>query len=162
LAAAGVPGAFAYKAANTLDSMIGHPEPPYRDFGRAAARLDDSANLVPARLTALCVVAAAFVLGYDARAAWRFWMRDGGKHASPNAGQCEAAMAGALGVCLGGLNTYDGQPKHSPLMCAGGRAPARADVRRALRITAAVSGLALGVALLLCTWRSRKTGVRER
>jgi adenosylcobinamide-phosphate synthase len=156
LAVGGVPAACAYKAANTLDSMIGHPEPPYRDFGRAAARLDDVANYVPARLTAVCIVAAAFLLGYDARSAWQVWRRDGGKHASPNAGQSEAAMAGALGVRLGGVNTYDGQPKRGPLMGAEGRTPARTDARRALRLAATASGLACGAALLYSAWRGRQ------
>ncbi len=102
LAAGGVPGAMAYKAVNTLDSMIGHPEPPYRYFGRVAARLDDAVNLIPARLTALGIVAAAKVQGLNAIGARTIWQRDGDKHASPNAGQSEAAMAGALGVRLGG------------------------------------------------------------
>lgn len=162
LAAGGVPAAMAYKAANTLDSMIGHPEPPYRDFGRAAARLDDAANLVPARLTALCIVAAAFLLGYDAASAGRVWRRDGGKHASPNAGQSEAAMAGALGVRLGGLNTYGGKPAASALLGAEGRRPRAADARRALRVTATASGLAFGAALLYSAWRRRKAAGAAR
>ncbi len=156
LAIGGVPAAFAYKAANTLDSMIGHPEPLYRDFGHAAARLDDVANLVPARLTALCIAAAAFLAGYDARSAWRVWLRDGGKHASPNAGQSEAAMAGALGVRLGGLNTYGGKPSRSPLLGAEGRPAQPADARRALLIVATASAVAFGAALFCSAWRNRK------
>ncbi|MDP3001154.1 MAG: adenosylcobinamide-phosphate synthase CbiB [Bryobacterales bacterium] len=158
LAIGGVPAAFAYKAANTLDSMIGHPEPPYRNFGRAAARLDDAANLLPARLTALLIVASAFLAGYDARSAWRVWRRDGGKHASPNAGQCEAAMAGALGVRLGGVNQYDDKPVRSHLLGAEGRQAARTDARGALRIAATASALAFGAALFCCAWRARKSG----
>ena len=120
LAAGGVSCAMSYKAINTLDSMIGHPEPPYRYFGRVAARLDDAVNFIPARLTALGIVAAAKIQGLDAGRARRIWRRDGDKHASPNAGQSEAAMAGALGVRLGGANSYDGHPHYSPLLYAEG------------------------------------------
>ncbi len=158
LVVGGVPAAFAYKAANTLDSMIGHPEPPYRHFGHAAARLDDAANLLPARLTALFIVASAFLAGYDARSAWRVWRRDGSKHASPNAGQCEAAMAGALGIRLGGINQYDGKPIRNHLLGAEGRQAARTDAHGALRIAATVSALAFGAALLCRAWRARKSG----
>jgi len=89
LAAAGLPAAMAYKAANTLDSMIGYRDPTYAYFGRVAARLDDAANLVPSRLTALAIAAASV----DPCRSLQIWWRDGGKHASPNAGQSEAAMA---------------------------------------------------------------------
>jgi adenosylcobinamide-phosphate synthase len=148
LTAGGVSCAMAYKAINTLDSMIGHPEPPYRYFGRAAARFDDAANWIPARLTALGIV-------LNARRARKIWWRDGNKHASPNAGQCEAAMAGALGVRLGGASSYDGHPHHAPLLCAEGRPPTVGDARAALRIVATVSGLAFGVALLVLARRRR-------
>jgi adenosylcobinamide-phosphate synthase len=144
LAVGGVPAAMAYKAINTLDSTIGHPEPPYRHFGRLAARMDDGANFIPARLTALGIVAAAKFQG------GRIWLRDGGLHASPNAGQSEAAMAGALGVRLGGANTYDGRLRLAPVLNAEGRRPMARDARAALSIVAIVSGLAFGVALL---WR---------
>jgi adenosylcobinamide-phosphate synthase len=148
LTAGGVSCAMAYKAINTLDSMIGHPEPPYRYFGRAAARFDDAANWIPARLTALGIV-------LNARRARKIWWRDGNKHASPNAGQCEAAMAGALGVCLGGVSSYDGHPHHAPLLCAEGRPPTVGDARAALRIVATVSSLAFAVALLVLGLRRR-------
>lgn len=148
LTAGGVSCAMAYKAINTLDSMIGHPEPPYRYFGRAAARFDDAANWIPARLTALGIV-------LNSRQARKIWWRDGNKHASPNAGQCEAAMAGALGVRLGGASSYDGHPHHAPLLCAEGRPPTVGDARAALRIVATVSGLAFGVALLVLARRRR-------
>jgi adenosylcobinamide-phosphate synthase len=153
LAVGGVPLAFAYKAANTLDSMIGHPEPPYRYFGRAAARLDDAANFLPARMTALAIAAAAFAAREDARGAWLAWRRDGRKHPSPNAGQSEAAMAGALGVRLGGLNYYGGKPSQKPYL-GGGRQPDRAGARAALRIASIASLLAFTTAWLWC-WRKR-------
>ena len=151
LAAGGVPYAMAYKALNTADSMIGHPEPPYRYFGRVAARLDDCANLVPARLTALAISAAA-----RSERALQIWWRDGGRHASPNAGQSEAAMAGALGVRLGGTNSYDGARYVTPVLYAEGRTATTHDARRALVIVAAVSGIAFGVALAVVAWKDRR------
>ncbi|HEU4686540.1 MAG TPA: adenosylcobinamide-phosphate synthase CbiB [Nitrospira sp.] len=111
LALGGAPAALAYKAISTLDSMIGHQDARYRDLGWASAKLDDLVNWIPARVTAWLIVAAAALVGwgsaYAARSATVLW-RDGHKHASPNSGRPEAAMAGALGVRLGGLNVYDG------------------------------------------------------
>lgn len=157
LAVGGVPLAFAYKAVNTLDSMVGHREPPYLYFGRVAARLDDLANLVPARLAALAIVAAAILTGADARRAWAVFRRDGGKHPSPNAGQSEAAMAGALGVRLGGMNYYAGKPSPKPVLGAEGRCATPAEARRALRI-AGVASLAVFSAAWLCLrWREKRT-----
>lgn len=156
LAAGGVPAAMAYKAVNTLDSMIGHPEPPYRYFGRTAARLDDAANFAPARLTALAIVGAARIKGFDSARASRIWWRDGGKHASPNAGQSEAAMAGALGVRLGGTNFYDGHPHTAPFLHAEGRPASVRDSKAALSLIAVVSGIAFSAALLAVAARRRK------
>ena len=148
LALGGVPAAFAYKAVNTLDSMIGHPEPPYRYFGRVAARLDDAANFVPARLAATAICAAAFLTRHNARHAWQIFLRDGSHHPSPNAGQPEAAMAGALGVRLGGMNYYGGDPSPKPLLGAEGRCATVRDARNALLITAVASLTAFSVAWL--------------
>ncbi|MGD0153513.1 MAG: adenosylcobinamide-phosphate synthase CbiB [Thermacetogeniaceae bacterium] len=102
--------ACAYRAINTLDSMVGYRNERYRDFGMVAARLDDVANWLPARLTALLLVGSALLLGLDWRRSWRLAWRDGPKHPSPNSGYPEAAVAGALGVQLGGLNYYQGVP----------------------------------------------------
>jgi adenosylcobinamide-phosphate synthase len=110
----GAPLACAYRAVNTLDSMVGYRSERYRDFGMAAARLDDVANFLPARLTALLLVGSALLLGLDWRQAWRIAWRDGARHPSPNSGYTEAAVAGALGVQLGGLNYYQGQPSLRP------------------------------------------------
>jgi adenosylcobinamide-phosphate synthase len=104
----GAPGLWAYKAINTLDSMVGHHEAPYTRFGWFAARLDDAANFVPARTGLFLFGVATWITGGEPRRCWRIGWRDGGKHPSPNAGIAEAAMAGALGVRLGGRNTYDG------------------------------------------------------
>jgi adenosylcobinamide-phosphate synthase len=126
LAVGGLPGLFAYKALNTADSLIGHREPRWRAFGWAAARADDVANLIPARLAGLLVVLAG---GGGLRMMWR----DAPRHASPNAGWPEAAMAGALEVELGGAATYEGVMHERPVFGAG-RRPNAGDLRRALQI----------------------------
>lgn len=136
LAAGGLAGGVAYKAANTADSMIGHRTPKHQAFGWAAARFDDLINLPASRLTALLVIAAATVLpGMDARAACRAVWRDARKHRSPNAGWPEAAMAGALGLALAGPRSYGGVPVDDAFMGEGGRREATAaDIRRALKL----------------------------
>jgi adenosylcobinamide-phosphate synthase len=106
---AGPVGAIAYKAINTLDSMIGHRDERYEYFGRFAARLDDVANWIPARVTALCIMAASEVWLRRGREAYSICRRDAGKHESPNAGYPEAAMAGGLGIQLGGPAIYEGE-----------------------------------------------------
>ncbi|MBI4459234.1 MAG: cobalamin biosynthesis protein CobD [Acidobacteria bacterium] len=161
LASGGVPLAFAYKAVNTLDSMIGHREERYLCFGRVAARLDDAANFVPARLTALSIVAAAFITGHDWRRAWATFRSDGHKHPSPNAGQSEAAMAGAIGVRLGGMNYYDGNPSPKPCLGEGGQIGTPGDGRASLRVAAVASLLASAAALVWCVWRSKISGERK-
>jgi adenosylcobinamide-phosphate synthase len=113
---AGPVGALVYRAVNTLDSMFGHQDDRYRDFGWAAARIDDLANWLPARLTAPLVCLAALVLRQRPLLALRILIRDGRKHASPNAGLTEAAMAGALGVQLGGQVSYDGELVDKPVI----------------------------------------------
>lgn len=105
----GAPLAMAYRAVNTLDSMVGYKNERYIDFGWASARLDDLANYIPARWAGLALVAAAWLSGRCARGAWNSLRRDAAKHPSPNSGITEAAMAGALRIRLGGLNYYDGQ-----------------------------------------------------
>lgn len=150
LALGGVPLAMGYKAINTLDSMIGHRDNRYLYFGRAAARLDDAANLIPSRLTAVIITAAAVATPQASAAnAWKTWLADGAKHASPNAGQTEAAMSGALMVRLGGTNRYDGEPVATPAMGSAYRVPVSADARRAIRLTAAAGYLS---AALLWIW----------
>lgn len=105
----GSPLAMAYKAINTLDSMVGYKNDKYADFGWASAKLDDIANYIPARLTALFMMAGAFILGMDYKNSLRIVLRDRRKHLSPNSGYPEAAAAGALGVMLGGANYYFGK-----------------------------------------------------
>jgi len=116
----GLPGIAVYKAINTADSMIGHRNTRYTDFGWAAARLDDLVNLLPARLTAVLVtVACFFVPGASPSQAWQAALRDAGKHRSPNSGWPEAAFAGALGLSLGGPRSYDGEQVDLPTMGQG-------------------------------------------
>ena len=139
LAIGGVPAALAFKAVNTMDSMIGHHGSRYEYFGKCAARLDDAANFVPARLTAALIVLSAWTLRLDWQNAWRMLRRDGGKHKSPNAGRPEAAMAGAIGVRLGGTNFYDGEIHVGQYL---GDADRRLDAnafQSALRLTRCVS-----------------------
>lgn len=125
-AVAGVPGLLAYRAANTLDAMVGHRSPRYERFGWAAARFDDVLNLPGSRLTA----ALATATGPDHAGAWRAWRRDAAGHPSPNAGPVEASFAGALGIRLGGTNDYAGRIEHRAVM-GDGPLPDRADLDRA-------------------------------
>lgn len=134
----GVPGLLGYRAVNTLDAMVGHRSPRYANFGWAAARADDVANWVPARLTGLLTVACAPLVGGSPREAYRILRRDGGRHPSPNAGRCEAAFAGALGVRLGGVNVYGSRTEHRPEL-GDGRPPEPDDIRRAVRLSRAVT-----------------------
>ncbi len=141
----GLAGLFAYKAVNTADSLIGHKEAPYRDFGWAAARTDDLMNLIPARLAGALI---ALVGGRG----WRTMLRDARRHASPNAGWPEAAMAGALGVRLGGPASYDGVVHNRPVF-GEGPAPRPADLKRGLRLyLRACAALVLALVVGALAW----------
>jgi adenosylcobinamide-phosphate synthase len=147
-AVAGLPGLAAYRAVNTLDSMVGYRSSRYARFGWASARLDDVVNWGPARLTGLLAVMCAPVAGGSPVAAWRALRTYGGRHPSPNAGRCEAAFAGALGVRLGGSNAYGGVTERRPWL-GDGRAPGPADIGRAVRLSRAVTVAATGIAALV-------------
>ncbi|WP_433974440.1 adenosylcobinamide-phosphate synthase CbiB [Tunturiibacter lichenicola] len=150
----GVPLAMAYKAINTLDSMIGHADERYFYFGKIAARLDDVANFMPSRLTALGVAATASVLeDASPTAALSTWLRDGMKHKSPNAGQPESAMAGALRVRLGGMNFYAGESSATPLMGEEFPHPSLQKTKQAIKIAAGVSLLGVALAMLFARRR---------
>jgi adenosylcobinamide-phosphate synthase len=150
MAIGGVPLAMAYKAVNTLDSMIGHADQRYFYFGKAAARLDDVANYLPSRLTALLIAGAAWTQTQTSGAsALRTWWRDGDKHKSPNAGQPESAMAGALEVRLGGENTYAGEPIAAALLGAEFEQPMRHHAKQALRLVTTVSLLCALAAIMI-------------
>ncbi|TRV74526.1 cobalamin biosynthesis protein [Streptomyces sp. 130] len=141
-ALAGVPGLVGFRAANTLDAMVGHRSPRHLRYGWASARLDDLAGWPGARLTALLAVAA----GGRPQEAVRAWRADAAKHPSPNAGPVEAAFAGALGVRLGGTLAYGGRVEHRPVLNGdAGRAVETADIERAVRLSRRVGVLALGV-----------------
>ena len=158
---AGPAGVAGYRAANTLDAMVGHRSPTYERFGWAAARLDDVATWPAARLAAGLAVVLAPLAGGDARRAWVTLRRDGARHPSPNAGRMEAAFAGALGVRLGGTNSYEGRVEERPLL-GDGPEPGPADLRRAVvlsRATGWASALVCCAACLLrpCVARIRRS-----
>ena len=144
----GAPLALTYKAVNTMDSMVGYKNDRYLYFGRAAARLDDLANLAPSRLAALCWVGAAHLTGQDGPSAWRIWRRDRRNHASPNSAQTESACAGALGVQLAGPASYFGKVVDKPAIGDPKRPVEPADIGRANKMLYAAAGLALGAGLL--------------
>ncbi len=146
VALAGVPGVLAYRAINTLDAMIGNRSPRYSRFGWAAARSDDIANYLPARLTGALTVVCAPLVGGSARSAALAWRRDAARHPSPNAGVAEAAFAGALGVRLGGPTQYRHQLEIRPSL-GDGPAPDTEDLRRAVRLSRMVQAVALVVAV---------------
>ena len=153
MALGGVPLAMAYKAINTLDSMIGHADERYFYFGKAAARLDDVANYLPARLTAAAIVAVSNIHEHaDPLAAWQTWRRDGDEHKSPNAGQPESAMAGALRVRLGGDNTYGGELVRAAHIGREFSPPSLPKAKSAIRLVSVVTllGVACGVILSAC------------
>ncbi|WAC93533.1 cobalamin biosynthesis protein [Mycobacterium sp. Aquia_213] len=149
-AAGGVPAVLGYRAVNTLDAMIGHRSPRYIRFGWAAARLDDVANYLPARVTAALVVLCAPLVGGSPSGAAAAWRRDATRHPSPNAGVVEAAFAGALGVRLGGPTQYHHELQIRPTL-GDGRAPTAADLRRAVALSRIVQ---LGAAALLAALSS--------
>ena len=144
-AVAGPAGLAGYRAVNTLDSMVGYRSARYARFGWAAARFDDVVNWAPSRLTGLLAVACAPAAGGRPGAAWRALRRDGERHPSPNAGRCEAAFAGALGVTLGGRNSYGGVTEDRPELGSGGRDPRPGDIRRAIRLSRLVTIAATAV-----------------
>ncbi|MFF3224601.1 cobalamin biosynthesis protein [Nocardia suismassiliense] len=146
-ALAGVPGLLGYRAINTLDAMIGYRNDRYRNFGWAAARTDDLANLLPARLTGLLTVALAPLVQGRPAAARRAWHRDAAKHPSPNAGVVEASMAGALGVRLGGRTQYRHGTELRPTL-GDGPAPTVADLHRAVHMSEAVQWASVVVAAI--------------
>lgn len=135
-------GGMCYKAVNTMDSMVGYKNDRYLYFGRAAAKLDDFCNFLPARISGLLMCLAAF-FGFDAAGAWRIFLRDRKNHLSPNSAQTEAACAGALGLQLGGAHLYFGKLVEKPTIGDAARTVTRADVRRANDLALITAILAL-------------------
>ncbi|MEU4709372.1 cobalamin biosynthesis protein [Nocardia salmonicida] len=161
-AVAGVPGVLGYRAVNTLDAMIGYRNERYERFGWAAARTDDVANLVPARVTGLLTAALAPLVGGSSAGALRAWRRDAAGHPSPNAGVVEASMAGALGIGLGGRTQYRHGIELRPTL-GDGPTPTAADLRRAVRMSAGVqvAALVVAVGISLVRGRARRSGHRR-
>lgn len=164
-AVAGGAGVAAYRAANTLDAMVGYRNIRYYRFGWASARIDDALNYLPARLCGLLIVACAPTVGGSSREAIRAWREDAHKHPSPNAGVVESAMAGALGVSLGGTTVYAYGTEERPKL-GDGPAPNVDDLRRAVKLSAAVqtasalSSAALAVAVGHLVRRRRRRSRR--
>ncbi len=130
----GAPAVLAYKAANTLDSMVGYRNGRYKDFGWASARLDDALNFLPARMTGMLIPLVAAGVGLNARQSWHIFWRDRKKHPSPNSAHAEAAFAGALQVQLGGISTYGGVPSHKEFLGEAKQPFTTATIRRAHRL----------------------------
>lgn len=146
----GALGGFLYKAVNTMDSMVGYRNDAYCYLGTAAARLDDAFNYIPARISALFMIAAAYWLpGYDGKNAWRIFVRDRYQHKSPNSAQTESACAGALGVQLAGDASYFGKLVHKPTIGDAGREVEAEDIRRANVLMAAASVMTLLAGILI-------------
>ncbi len=152
----GVPLAVLYRAANTMDSMVGYRNEKYLYFGRAAARLDDALNYVPARITGILFVFAAWILGFDHRHAFRVMKRDADKHPSPNGGYAEATVAGALHIRLGGMNSYFGKKSFRAYMGDALQELGPRHIMASIRLmyTAATLFLALAYFLFLAIGRT--------
>ena len=138
-----------FKAASTLDSMVGYLDEKYRDIGWSSARLDDVLNYLPARITALLMCAAAFVSGLDGKNAWRIVKRDHANHKSPNCAWSESAASGALHIQLGGTHDYFGKPVVKPTIGDADRAPLAQDIHSANRLLYGSSILMLAAIVLI-------------
>ena len=145
---------FLYKAVNTMDSMVGYKNDRYLHFGRAAAKLDDVVNFLPARISALLMIVAAFLSGksYNGRQEWRIWHRDSRKHASPNSAQTESVCAGALGIQLAGDASYFGKVVKKPYIGDPKRQVEYEDIRRANRLMNRTAWICELFCLGILTW----------
>ena len=143
LALGGAPLGFFYKAANTMDSMLGYVEMPYKNIGLVPAKMDDVLNYIPARLSALLMLAAGAMLGMDAKNGWRIWRRDRRNHASPNSAQTESVCAGLLGVRLAGDAYYHGVLHKKPYIGDARREIEYEDIPRTGRLLYAAAALSL-------------------
>lgn len=149
IALGGAPLGFFYKAANTMDSMIGYTNEKYIDIGRFAAKLDDVLNFIPSRLTALGMILSAYLLGADGKNAAKIWKRDRRKHASPNSAQTESVCAGALDIRLAGDAYYFGELHKKEFIGDDIRTPESEDIRRANRLMYCTSVIVLVISAAL-------------
>jgi len=138
-----------FKAANTLDSMVGYLDEKYRDIGWSSAKLDDVFNFIPARITAVLMCVAAFLTGMDGKNAWRILRRDHANHKSPNCAWSESAAAGAMHIQLGGTHDYFGKPIEKPTIGDHDRPAQRSDIGRANRLLYVTSALMLALIVLI-------------
>ena len=141
----GLPLSMAYKAINTLDSMVGYKNEKYIDFGKFSAKVDDVANFIPARITGIFIVFASMILGYNGKEAWRIFFRDRKNHSSPNSAHSEASVAGALGVQFGGRVSYFGKEVDKPTIGDKKKEFEIEDIKKNIKIMYAVSFLSLVV-----------------
>ena len=148
LALGGAPPGFFYKAVNTMDSMLGYVEPPYKNIGLIPAKMDDAANFLPSRLSALLMLAAGFLLGLDGKNGWRIFRRDRRNHASPNSAQTESVCAGLLGVRLAGDAWYHGVLHRKQYIGDGNREITHQDIP----LTCRLMYLTALLTLLLCAF----------
>lgn len=149
MALGGAPLMFLYKGINTMDSMLGYKNDKYLYFGRCAAKLDDIANYIPARISGWLMVAAAFLNGFDGKNAWKIYRRDRRNHASPNSAQTESAVAGALDVQLAGNAFYFGKLYEKPTIGDPLRPVEPEDIRRACRLMYTAAALSLILCLVI-------------
>ena len=148
----GAPLAFAYRAVNTLDSMVGYKNDKYLDFGRFSAKFDDVCNFIPARITGMLVVVASLILGYNYKQAWTIMWRDAQAHPSPNSGWAEAPVAGALGIRLGGENYYFGRTSFRAYMGEAQQTLTRIHIGKTIKIMYLVSCLAVLIFSGVSSW----------
>ena len=147
----GMPLAMAYKAINTLDSMVGYKNEKYMDFGKFSAKVDDVANFIPARITGILIVLASMILGYDYKNSLKIFLRDRKNHSSPNSAHSEASVAGALGVQFGGKVSYFGKEIDKPTIGDKTKEFELEDIRKNIRIMYVTSFLSLVIFSLIFT-----------
>ena len=141
----GMPLAMAYKAINTLDSMVGYKNDKYMDFGKFSAKVDDVANFIPARITGVLIVLASIILGYDYKNSLKIFIRDRKNHSSPNSAHSEASVAGALGVQFGGKVSYFGKEMNKPTIGDKTKDFELEDIKKNIKIMYVTSFLSLAV-----------------
>ena len=147
----GMPLAMAYKAINTLDSMVGYKNEKYMEFGKFSAKVDDVANFIPARITGILIVLASMILGYDYKNSLKIFIRDRKNHSSPNSAHSEASVAGALGVQFGGKVSYFGKEIDKPTIGDKTKEFELEDIRKNIRIMYVTSFLSLVIFSLIFT-----------